>query len=356
MSDFLKFDGVLDRIYNGYCFWRNPEDDTSIVTDLLLNKVLDSSDVHGGNVNISLVGDFFLISSRDQKKTALRNVSSIQDAYFLDIGVGYSKVLLVGDGSAYYCSGSGIFNLNYKHKSIRFIYVINESTVFISYFEGGVIFATRNGKVEHRNWNGSTLWSVDVNQILSSVGNDLPFILEAEFSSEFIGNNAVIHLSNNGLVCIDGKTGGFRWYLENALEHDWSFDCNNRIVGVYDSRLRIIDSETGVIIAERKINAEWAVSDRYNRPLHLYRSLATETHLWAGFMGRGLCAINLDNGDVDYHVFDGGLCDSKPKVVNNRVFVAIRSGGLGLESQRQEYILEGAGGYKPDSEGFFAIP
>jgi hypothetical protein len=353
MNNYLKYDWGLASVEEGYCFWRNPENNRMSVTNAALEQVFDVADIDSDYETVSFIGGRFLISSKSRKGFLLSDAPGSLN--FLKVNFKYAlgriKELYSSDGVVYFKTHTGVLSIDMKSYDARLLYVLKNMPVFVSGCNGGVISSSDVGVVERRNWNNEVLWQKSLYDYLLGVGKGInPESIGVRYTSGVIGDKVIIHLKDDSIVCLQSEDGSLCWYLENALKYDWSFNCEKKIVGIYNSKLRIINIDSGSI-CEHPIGADWVTSD-----IRLHNASATQTHLWSGFFGRGLCAINLENGNIDYHVFDGGTCDAKPKILNNRVFVAIRNGGLGLESNRQEYILEGHGDYKPDADGFFVIP
>jgi hypothetical protein len=351
-SSVIEHGGILDQVFDGYCVWRFNDEDKLLLTSALLENVVELSNYQDGSnekKGITILSGYFLISDEEKGEMVVINSRDISERFEIDFGSALhcAKEVFSSPGQIYMTTACGLLRLDLEARRLDLVYIIDVGPAFFSYFDGSMVYADMiNGKlIERRALGGEVLWSVEL-------GDGLP---ELTMFSKLVGDKVILLLDDESMLALDANTGKFLWRLEKALQKKWLFDDACRIIGTYKARLRIIDSNTGKIISEKPINADWANQSDSYLP-QVFSCAVTKTHLWAGFSGRGLCAINLETGNVDYQVLDGGSCDSDPKILNNRIFVPIRSGGMGIGSGRQEYVIEGAGGYKPDSDGFFEIP
>lgn len=165
-------------------------------------------------------------------------------------------------------------------------------------------------------------------------------------------DSVLIQTSNNSLIsCVYGSQK-INWKVENCLHNNWVLGNEDKVYSVFKGNLKIIDAETGKLILDKAINNDWIQAKKER--LNLFQINVSSTHLWCGFLGHGLCAINLETAEVDWHHFDGQSLNCTPIITDNRIYVELMNGGLGLDNTgTQEYILEGDGGYIPDSNEKF---
>lgn len=164
------------------------------------------------------------------------------------------------------------------------------------------------------------------------------------------GKNALYNLEPYLLICIDTENGSLLWQLEDAVDKTWCVSTDGFVYTVWQGILKKICATSGKLIFEKNIVDEWVQNEK--ELLNLFQIELTESHMWCGFLGHGICAINLETAKIDFHEFDGASLNTKPTIRNNQMFVQLTSGGLGIDNTEiTDYILEGSGGYllEPDS-------
>lgn len=167
-------------------------------------------------------------------------------------------------------------------------------------------------------------------------------------------NSALLRSTYGSLVCIDILKQKLSWFVDECVGEAWSFCNEGKVYSVFQGNLKIIDAETGSILLDKPIETDWVQDNK--QLLNLFQVNVSSTHLWCGFLGHGLCAINLETAQIDWHEFDGQTLNSKPIIKNNRIYIQLMSGGIGLDNAgTQSYILEGEGGYREESDNEFIV-
>jgi hypothetical protein len=156
------------------------------------------------------------------------------------------------------------------------------------------------------------------------------------------------------LVSINAQSGDLNWVLPDVVDKEWIIGNEGKVYSVFKGNLKVVDAETGELLLDKPINSDWVQAEKDT--LNLFQVNVSSTHLWCGFLGHGLCAVNLETAEIDWHEFDSQSLNRKPIIKNNRVYVQLMSGGIGLDNEgTQEYILEGEGGYIEDSDNEFVV-
>ncbi|WP_444917515.1 hypothetical protein [Microbulbifer sp. JMSA003] len=216
--------------------------------------------------------------------------------------------------------------------------------------EGLVFFNPISEEIGLVNLEGESLISLPILDLLPGES-----ILKLSHQDFFTFEDWVILGGVNGpLFCIDVLTRTLLWRVDYCLGKRWTLDAEGKIYSVYNGNLKIIEVKTGDVLLDRLINADWVQAKKDT--LNLFQVSVSKTHLWCGFLGRGLCAINLKTAEVDWHEFDGRTCNRNPIIKNNRIYVQIMGGGIGLDNEgTKEYVLEGEGGYIENSDNEFIV-
>lgn len=166
--------------------------------------------------------------------------------------------------------------------------------------------------------------------------------------------DVLVQLTNSSLVSCKLSSGAVNWKTDECLSNKWCIGNEGKVYSVFKGSLKTVDAETGDLLLDKPIDADWVQAEKDT--LNLFQVNVSSTHLWCGFLGHGLCAINLKTAKIDWHDFDGQTINRKPIIKNNRIYVQLMAGGIGLDNAGvQEYILEGEGGYLEESDNEFVV-
>ncbi|MDO3381610.1 hypothetical protein [Gilvimarinus algae] len=175
------------------------------------------------------------------------------------------------------------------------------------------------------------------------VGSTDNFILREIASSK---NVLILWLENGSIIGLDFDTKDILWSVEGFYSKKWAVSEEGVVYTVWKDELVRIDSATGDT-TRNKIKSEFLKTEN----LQLFQLSASSKHLWCGFIGNGLCAINLSSFEVDFHEFSGCTVNRKPFISNNRLYIQLISNGIGLDgSDLQEVVLEGQSGFISDGQ------
>lgn len=169
-----------------------------------------------------------------------------------------------------------------------------------------------------------------------------------------INNQLLFNTEAAEIVSIDIETGERLWCVEEFSVTGWCHNNDGKLFTCYKGNLKKIDVKTGQLEMDIAVNEPLVQSN--SDELHLFQVNISKTHLWCGFLGHGVCAINLETAEIDWHGFDGQSLNSEPKILNNQMFLQFMSGGIGLDNTGMtDYILEGEGGYLEGTENTLII-
>jgi len=189
---------------------------------------------------------------------------------------------------------------------------------------------------------------VDIEEVLSEANLKITSRLQSH------KNNVLIGLSDGSVASIGLGTSLLNWRVGEFFDNRWCVGNEGQVYSVFKGNLKVVDAETGDLLLDKPINSDWVQAEKDT--LNLFQVNVSATHLWCGFLGHGLCAVNLETAEIDWHEFDGQSLNRKPIIKNNRIYVQLMSGGIGLDNEgTQEYILEGEGGYIEDSDNEFVV-
>jgi len=186
--------------------------------------------------------------------------------------------------------------------------------------------------------------------------HNLPYQGRTEIKpcSFVFNNNILLNVFPYRLISINAQNGDLNWVLPDIVDKQWIIGNKGKVYSVFKGNLKVVDAETGELLLDKPIKADWVQAEKDT--LNLFQVNVSSTHLWCGFLGHGLCAVNLETAEIDWHEFDGQSLNRKPIIKNNRIYVQLMSGGIGLDNEgTQEYILEGEGGYIEDSDNEFVV-
>ena len=212
-----------------------------------------------------------------------------------------------------------------------------------------------NSMVEAHDYTGELLWSKDLEEFgLFAHEENYNGASEIKPCTCSYKEDVLINVFPYRLVSINAQNGDLNWVLPDVVDKQWIIGNEGKVYSVFKGNLKVVDAESGELLLDKPINSDWVQAEKDT--LNLFQVNVSSTHLWCGFLGHGLCAVNLETAEIDWHEFDGQSLNRKPIIKNNRIYVQLMSGGIGLDNEgTQEYILEGEGGYIEDSDNEFIV-
>jgi len=353
-----KHEGILDFVNTEYRLWKHDKliEKRSAIDDSLISEVAIGNDLG------------FIYAD---KEVAYYHVIDFDESDFLCWRFGNPDLLKVSSHSAFclylfhqyletlyfYDSGSGnIYTFNTKDNLFSLLinipypnelHVSRDSLVSIGIGSSSVI--------ECHDLKGTTKWSIQIdNNNLSVIDAAYHSGCEIQPCSGTYNDNILITINQCHLLSLDVGTGDLNWVLPDILDKQWIIGNEGKVYSVFKGNLKVVDAESGELLFDKSIKADWVQAEKDT--LNLFQINVSSTHLWCGFLGHGLCAVNLETAEIDWHEFDGQSLNRKPIIKNNRIYVQLMSGGIGLDNEgTQEYILEGEGGYIEDSDNEFIV-
>lgn len=192
--------------------------------------------------------------------------------------------------------------------------------------------------------SGSLVWSCELAELARKniqLTEGLNFKVSERVRS--VESKIIFHVDPYRLFCVSSEDGRYLWDIDDAVDFNWCIGHDNYIYSVRNGMLKTISSTDGSLVSDKEIDCDWIQSEKIG--LNLFQVSYTDAHLICGFLGHGLCAINLKTAKVDWHEFDGMTCNRTPIIKNNRIYAQMK-GGIEFGGGRgQEYVLEGVGGY-----------
>lgn len=210
-----------------------------------------------------------------------------------------------------------------------------------------IVIPSRSDFIDCFDKSGAHLWRKNLNDLLPKLEEKKDY--EIKPFAKGYKNSLLVSAKNYKLISIDIPSGKINWMIDECIDFKWVLTDDGRIITVFKGHLKIISADTGEILSDKLIDEDW-VQPNPVMP-NLFQIAVTHTHLWCAFLGKGLAAINLETAAVDFHIHPKSTVNSTPKIRNNRMYLQLKGGGIGLDNTGTfECILEGDGGYKPDKD------